>query len=64
MLEEVKRAMKRKLPLKACVRCQNPTSCRRDGRPLCLGCWVVLTNLEMDKELRRMGKLKGTRGRT
>ena len=56
--------MKRKLPPEPCVRCQRPTSRRRDGKPMCLRCWIVLTELEMDKELRRMGKLKGTHGRT
>ena len=59
-----KRAMKRKLPPEACVRCQRPTSRRRDGRPTCLRCWVILTGLAMDKKLRRMGKLKGTHGRS
>ena len=56
--------MKRKLPAEPCVRCQKPTSRRRDGRPACLRCWVVLTGLAMDKKMRRMGKLKGTHGRT
>ncbi len=56
--------MKRKLPPKPCVRCQRPTSRRRDGRPVCLRCCILLTELEMDKQLRRKGKLKGTHGRT
>jgi hypothetical protein len=56
--------MKRNLPSEPCVRCQRPTSRRRDGRPTCLRCWVVLTGLAMDKKMRRMGKLKGTHGRT
>jgi hypothetical protein len=59
-----KRAMERQLPPEACVRCQTTTSRRRDGRPACLRCWVVLTGLAMDKKLRRMGKLKGTHGRS
>jgi len=61
---EKKSEMKRKLPPKPCVRCQKPTSRRRDGKPTCLRCWVVLTELEADKEMRRMSKLKGTHGRT
>ena len=56
--------MKRQLPPEACVRCQRLTSRRRDGRPPCLRCWVVLTGLAMDKTLRRMGKLKATHGRS
>ena len=56
--------MKRKLPPEHCVRCQRPTARRRGCRPTCLRCWVVLTGLAMDKRLRRMGKLKGTHGRS
>jgi hypothetical protein len=56
--------MIRKLPPEPCVRCQKPTSRRRDARPVCLRCGVVLTELEADKELRRMRKLKGTLGRS
>ncbi|MGD0521400.1 MAG: hypothetical protein ABSA48_09110 [Terracidiphilus sp.] len=56
--------MKRKLSPQPCVRCQRQTSRRREGRPACLRCWVVLTGLEMDKKMRRMGKLKGTHGRS
>ena len=56
--------MKRKLPQKPCVRCGKPTSRRRDGRPTCLTCWVVLTELDLDKKMREMGKLKGTHGRS
>jgi hypothetical protein len=56
--------MKRKLPEEPCVRCQKPTTHRRDDKPTCLHCWVVLTELEADKQLRRMGKLKGTHGRS
>ena len=56
--------MKRKLPAEPCVSCHKPTLRRRDGRPTCLRCGVVLTELEADKEMRRMGKLKGTHGRT
>jgi succinylarginine dihydrolase len=46
------------------MRCQRPTTFRRDGRPICLRCRVVLTELEADKKMRRMGKLKGTHGRS
>jgi hypothetical protein len=56
--------MKRRLPQKRCVRCGKPTVRRRSGRATCLACWVVLTSLALDKELRRMGKLKGSHGRT
>jgi len=56
--------MKRKLPAEPCVRCQRPTTHRCDGRPTCLRCRVVLMELEADKEMRRMGKLKGTHGRS
>ena len=56
--------MNHNLPQEPCVRCQRPTSRRRDGRPTCLRCWVVLTGPAMDKKLRRMGKLKGTHGRS
>ena len=54
--------MKRKMPAMPCVRCEKPTSRRRDGRPVCLGCWIELTERKADKETRKMGKLKGTRG--
>ena len=50
--------MRRKLPSEPCVRCQRLTSRRRDGRPTCLRCWVVLTGLAMDKKLHRMGDLE------
>jgi len=56
-------AVKREHPQKRCVRCGKPTSRRRAGRPTCLYCRVVLTELAADKELRKMGKLKGTHGR-
>jgi hypothetical protein len=56
--------MKRELPKEPCVRCGKPTSRRRDGRPACLKCWVVLTELDLDKKMRKMGKLKGTHGRS
>ena len=55
--------MKRILPQKRCVRCGRPTSRRRGGRPTCLTCWVLLTELHLDKKMRRMGKLKGEHGR-
>ena len=61
-LGKERRAVKRKLPRKPCVRCGKPTSRRRDGRPTCLTCWVVLTELDLDKKMREMGKLKGTHG--
>jgi hypothetical protein len=35
---------------------------RRDGRPICLRCWIELSERNADKDLRNMGKLKGTRG--
>ena len=54
--------MKRKVPPKPCVRCGKLTSGQRDGRPTCLRCSVVLTELNADKEMRGMGKLKGSRG--
>ena len=56
--------MKRQLSPEPCVRCQKTTTRRRDGKPVCLRCWVVLTELEADKKMRRMGKLKGTHGRS
>jgi hypothetical protein len=56
--------VKRELPRELCVRCGRPTSRRRDGRPTCLRCWVALTGLAMDKRMRKMGKLKGTHGRS
>jgi hypothetical protein len=51
------------MPAKPCVRCQKLTRRRRSGRPTCLYCGVVLEELKSDNEARRMGKLKGTRGR-
>jgi hypothetical protein len=56
--------MRRTLPQKRCVRCGKPTVRRRNNRPICLACWVVLSELDSDKKMRRMGKLKGTHGRT
>jgi hypothetical protein len=56
--------VKRALPQKRCLRCGRPTSRRRDGRPTCLKCWVGLTELNLDKKMRKMGKLKGTHGRS
>jgi hypothetical protein len=35
---------------------------RRDDRPVCLRCWIELTERKQDKEIRKMGKLKGTHG--
>jgi hypothetical protein len=58
------RAMKRELPQKHCLRCGKATTRRRGGRPICLTCWVVLAEFESDKQLRRMGKLKGTHGKS
>jgi hypothetical protein len=29
---------------------------------VCLRCWIELTERKQDKEMRKMGKLKGTRG--
>ena len=55
--------MKDRMPAKPCVGCGKPTSRRRDGRPTCLACWVALTELNADKKMRKMGKLKGSRGR-
>ena len=52
----------RRMPAKPCVRCEKPTTMRRDGRPICLRCWVELTERKQDKEIRSMGKLKGTHG--
>ena len=54
--------MKRKMPAKPCVRCEKLTSRRHDGRPVCLGCWIELTERKADKETRKLGKLKGMRG--
>ncbi|MGB8262213.1 MAG: hypothetical protein WCE75_17780 [Terracidiphilus sp.] len=51
------------MPQRACVRCARPASRRRGGRPLCLACWVLLSEFESDKEARSMGKLKGTHGK-
>jgi ribosomal protein S14 len=55
--------MRRKMPLKPCVRCGRPTGLRRSGRATCLVCRIQLDELRADSEMRRMGKLKGTRGR-
>jgi len=52
--------VKRSLPQKRCIRCGRPTSRRRGGRPTC---WVLLTELHLDKKMRKMGKLKGEHGR-
>jgi len=54
---------KKTMPAKPCVRCGKPTARRRSGRPTCLLCKVKLDELKADNEMRRMGKLKGTRGR-
>jgi hypothetical protein len=55
--------MRRKMPTKPCVRCGRPTERRRDGRPTYLVRSVQLEELRADNAARRMGKLKGTRGR-
>ena len=57
-------AVKPRLPALPCLRCQRPTARRRDGRPLCLRCSVTLDEALADKQTRRQGKLKGSRGRT
>ena len=54
--------MKRGMPAKPCIRCEKLTIGRRDGRPVCLRCWIELTERKQDKEIRKMGKLKGTHG--
>jgi hypothetical protein len=51
------------MPAKPCIRCGKSTTRRRSGRPSCLLCKVKLDELKADNEMRRMGKLKGTRGR-
>ncbi len=61
---EKKPIVKRKLPQKRCLRCRRPTSRRRDGRPICLACRVLPTELGRDRKMRRMGKLKGAHGRS
>jgi len=55
--------VKGRMPPKPCLRCGKSTYLRRDGRPVCLYCRVVLNELNADKEARKMGKLKGSRGR-
>ena len=52
--------MRRKMPLKPCVRCGRRTERRRSGRPTCLVCNVQLEELRADNAMRRMGKLKNT----
>ena len=54
---------RKSMPPKPCARCRKPTAHRRSGRPTCRYCAVVLNELQADNEMRRMGKLKGTRGR-
>lgn len=54
--------MKRRMPPMPCARCGRMSSRRRDGRAVCLGCWVELSERKQDKEMRKMGKLKGSRG--
>jgi len=54
--------MRRKMPQQPCVRCGRLTDGRRDGRPTCLGCWIELTERKQDKDIRKMGKLKGSHG--
>jgi hypothetical protein len=56
-------AVKRRMPAKPCIRCGKATSGRRSGRPTCRVCAIVLEELKDDNEMRRMGKLKGKRGR-
>jgi hypothetical protein len=58
-----RRAMARaSMPAKPCVRCKKPTRSRHGGRPTCFYCRVHLDELRSDNEMRRMGRLKGTRG--
>jgi nucleotide-binding universal stress UspA family protein len=54
---------RKSMPTKACVRCGKLAPHRRSGRPTCRYCGVILNELQADNEMRRMGKLKGTRGR-
>jgi len=51
----------RTLPARPCVRCKKPTRHRRSGRPACRTCALALDELRSDNQMRRMGKLKGTR---
>jgi hypothetical protein len=44
------------------MRCGKLTTRRRDSRPACLRCWIELTERTQDKEIRKMGKLKGSHG--
>jgi hypothetical protein len=57
-----RKPVKPKMPPKPCACCAKPTSRRRAGRPVCLRCRVALDELNADKKMRRMGKLKGTHG--
>ena len=47
--------MKRKLPAML-VRCGNPSTGRRVGRPTCLHCWIELAERKVGKDLRRAGR--------
>jgi len=51
------------MPARPCVRCKKPTRHRRSGRPTCPYYAIVLDELRADNQLRRVGKLEGTRGR-
>jgi hypothetical protein len=54
--------MKPAKPAKPCFRCGVLTEKRRDGRAVCLRCWVRLSELKADKDMRKLGKLKDSRG--
>jgi hypothetical protein len=38
------------------MRCAKLTTARRDGRPICLRCWIELTERKADKDLRKAGR--------
>jgi hypothetical protein len=50
------------MPARPCIRCEKRTTRRRDGRAVCLRCWIELTERKADKEMHKMGKLKGKHG--
>ncbi len=54
--------MKANKPARACIRCGKLTRRRRNGRPACLACAVRLDELTADKDTRKQGKLKDSRG--
>ena len=47
---------KPRMPARPCLRCSRPTTCRRNDRPVCLKCWVRLTERKADKDLRSAGR--------